>query len=58
MGGLCLANGLKKAGISVAVYERDQSSGTHARKDIAFTSIRRAAQHSTECLPEHLWDLF
>ena len=24
MGGLCLANGLKKTGISVTVYERDQ----------------------------------
>jgi cation diffusion facilitator CzcD-associated flavoprotein CzcO len=26
IGGLCLAQGLKKAGISVAVYERDTSA--------------------------------
>ncbi len=46
LGGLCLANGLKQAGISVAVYERDLSR-IHGLKATAFTLIRKAAQPST-----------
>jgi flavin-dependent dehydrogenase len=57
MGGLCLANGLKKAGISVAVYERDQSPESRPQ-DTAFTSIPKAASHSTNVYPSTLWDLF
>ena len=57
MGGLCLANGLKKAGISVAVYERDQSPESRPQG----YRIHIDPQGSTalhECLPQHLWDLF
>ncbi len=57
MGGLCLANGLKKAGISVAVYERDQSPESRPQG----YRIHVDPQGSTalhECLPQHLWDLF
>ena len=57
MGGLCLANGLKKAGISVTVYERDQSPESRPQG----YRIHIDPQGSTalhECLPPHLWDLF
>jgi 2-polyprenyl-6-methoxyphenol hydroxylase-like FAD-dependent oxidoreductase len=57
MGGLCLANGLKQAGISVAVYERDQSPDSRPQG----YRIHIDPQGSTalhECLPQHLWDLF
>ena len=57
MGGLCLANGLKKAGIGVAVYERDQSPDSRPQG----YRIHIDPQGSTalhECLPQHLWDLF
>jgi 2-polyprenyl-6-methoxyphenol hydroxylase-like FAD-dependent oxidoreductase len=57
MGGLCLANGLKKAGVSVTVYERDQSPDARMQG----YRIHIDPQGSTalhECLPPHLWDLF
>jgi 2-polyprenyl-6-methoxyphenol hydroxylase-like FAD-dependent oxidoreductase len=57
MGGLCLANGLKKAGISVAVYERDQSPDSRPQGyRIHIDPQGSRALH--ECLPQHLWDLF
>jgi 2-polyprenyl-6-methoxyphenol hydroxylase-like FAD-dependent oxidoreductase len=57
LGGLCLANGLKKAGISVAVYERDQSPESRPQG----YRIHIDPKGSTalyQCLPPHLWDLF
>jgi 2-polyprenyl-6-methoxyphenol hydroxylase-like FAD-dependent oxidoreductase len=57
MGGLCLANALKKAGIGVAVYERDQCPDARPQG----YRIHIDPQGSTalhECLPQHLWDLF
>ena len=57
LGGLCLANGLKKAGISVTVYERDQSPESRPQG----YRIHIDPQGSTalhQCLPSHLWDLF
>jgi len=57
LGGLCLANGLKKAGIRVAVYERDQSPESRPQG----YRIHIDPQGSTalyQCLPPHLWDLF
>ena len=57
LGGLCLANGLKQAGISVAVYERDQSPDSRPQG----YRIHIDPQGSTalhQCLPPHLWDLF
>ena len=57
MGGLCLANGLKKAGISVAVYERDQSPDSRPQGyRIHIDPQGSTALHA--CLPQHLWDLF
>jgi 2-polyprenyl-6-methoxyphenol hydroxylase-like FAD-dependent oxidoreductase len=57
MGGLCLANGLKKAGIRVAVYERDQSAGSRPQGyRIHIDPQGSTALHA--CLPQHLWDLF
>jgi 2-polyprenyl-6-methoxyphenol hydroxylase-like FAD-dependent oxidoreductase len=57
MGGLCLANGLKNAGISVAVYERDQSPDSRPQGyRIHINPQGSTALH--ECLPQHLWDLF
>jgi 2-polyprenyl-6-methoxyphenol hydroxylase-like FAD-dependent oxidoreductase len=57
MGGLCLANGLKQAGISVVVYERDESPASRPQG----YRIHIDPQGSTalhQCLPPHLWELF
>jgi 2-polyprenyl-6-methoxyphenol hydroxylase-like FAD-dependent oxidoreductase len=57
IGGLCLAQGLKGAGVSVAVYER-----TRVRADwlqgyrIHISPHGSSALH--ECLPTELWDAF
>ena len=57
MGGLCLANGLKKAGVSVAVYERDQSPDARPQGYRIHIDPRGStALH--QCLPQHLWDCF
>jgi 2-polyprenyl-6-methoxyphenol hydroxylase-like FAD-dependent oxidoreductase len=57
IGGLCLAQGLKKAGISVAVYERDETPSSRLQG----VRIHINPQGSTalqECLPEQLWKVF
>jgi 2-polyprenyl-6-methoxyphenol hydroxylase-like FAD-dependent oxidoreductase len=57
IGGLCLAQGLKKAGVSVAVYERDESASSRVQG----FRIHIDPQGSTalhECLPPHLWKIF
>jgi 2-polyprenyl-6-methoxyphenol hydroxylase-like FAD-dependent oxidoreductase len=57
LGGLCLANGLKKAGTSVSVYERDESPESRPQGyRIHIDPQGSRALH--ECLPAHLWDLF
>ncbi len=57
MGGLCLANGLKNAGISVAVYERDQSPDSRPQGyRIHINPQGSTALH--DCLSPHLWDIF
>jgi 2-polyprenyl-6-methoxyphenol hydroxylase-like FAD-dependent oxidoreductase len=57
LGGLCLANGLKKAGISVAVYERDESPASRPQGyRIHIDPQGSAALY--QCLPSHLWKLF
>ena len=56
IGGLCLAQGLKQSGISVAVYERDSSAqfkGQGYRLGIKEDGSRALR----ECLPQHLFDL-
>src|ERR1700736_6140714 len=57
IGGLCLAQGLKKAGISVAVYERDQSA--HFRSQGYRIHINPdGSQALRACLPDNLFNLF
>ncbi len=34
LGGLCLAQGLKKAGISVAIYERDRTRNERTSRQL------------------------
>src|SRR5919198_621998 len=56
IGGLCLAQGLKQSGISVAVYERDSSAqfkGQGYRLGIKEDGSRALR----ECLPQRLFDL-
>jgi 2-polyprenyl-6-methoxyphenol hydroxylase-like FAD-dependent oxidoreductase len=56
-GGLCLAHGLKRAGVSVTVYERDRT-----RKDGLYgyrVGISPAGSYALkECLSPRLYDLF
>lgn len=56
IGGLCLAQGLKKSGISVAVYERDRSA--HFRGQGYRISIKKDGSEALrDCLPENLFNL-
>src|SRR2546429_8210628 len=57
LGGLCLAQGLRKAGVDVAVYERD--AGLSVRTQGHRIHIdSRGEQALRECLPPSLYDLF
>jgi 2-polyprenyl-6-methoxyphenol hydroxylase-like FAD-dependent oxidoreductase len=57
VGGLCLAQGLKKAGISVAVYERDRSLTDRLQGyRVHINPAGSRALHA--CLPPHLFDAF
>lgn len=57
MGGLCLAQGLRKAGISVMVYERDESGEARPQGyRIHIDPEGSMALHA--CLPERLWNIF
>ncbi|WP_433414386.1 FAD-dependent oxidoreductase [Microtetraspora malaysiensis] len=57
IGGLTLAQGLRKAGISVTVYERDRSKDDRLQGYRIHISPKGcAALH--ECLPEELYDRF
>jgi len=56
-GGLCLAHGLKQAGIGVRVYERDRTrrDGLQGYR----VGISPAGSHALkQCLPPELFDLF
>ncbi|WP_214105423.1 FAD-dependent oxidoreductase [Acrocarpospora catenulata] len=56
IGGLCLAQGLTRSGISVAVYERDTSA--EFRDQGYRIGLKEAgAQALHHCLPPHLFDL-
>ena len=56
IGGLCLAQGLKKAGISVAVYERDRHPDARAQGyRLNIEPVGSRALHA--CLPPALWEL-
>ncbi len=56
-GGMCLAHGLRRAGASVSVYERDRtrSDGLHGYRVGIDPTGNRALQ---ECLPPELFDTF
>ena len=57
IGGLCLAQGLKKAGVSVAVYERDRTRTDRLQGyRIHISPAGSRALH--ECLPPDLFDTF
>jgi 2-polyprenyl-6-methoxyphenol hydroxylase-like FAD-dependent oxidoreductase len=57
IGGLCLAQGLRKAGIPVQVYERDERPGSRWEGyRIAINADGAAALHA--CLPDPLWRAF
>ncbi len=57
VGGLCLAQGLKHSGISVAVYERDRS--VHFRNQGYRIHINPDGSHALhDCLPDTLFNLF
>ncbi|MGH3712748.1 MAG: FAD-dependent oxidoreductase, partial [Micromonosporaceae bacterium] len=57
LGGLCLAQGLRKAGVSVAVYERDRTRTDRLQGyRIHIAPMGAAALH--ECLPPELFDAF
>jgi 2-polyprenyl-6-methoxyphenol hydroxylase-like FAD-dependent oxidoreductase len=56
IGGLCLAQGLHAAGISVAVYERD--AVPHARLQGYRLNIEPMGSRALhDCLPAHLWEI-
>lgn len=57
IGGLCLAQGLKKAGMSVAVYERDHSR-TARLQGYRIHINPHGNRALYECLPQHLYDVF
>jgi 2-polyprenyl-6-methoxyphenol hydroxylase-like FAD-dependent oxidoreductase len=56
IGGLCLAQGLKRNGVSVAVYERDQSPDARLQGyRLNIEPVGSQALHA--CLPEELWSV-
>lgn len=57
IGGLCLAQGLKKAGVKVGVYERDETPASRLQGFRVHLSPQGSlALH--DCLPPELWVLF
>ena len=57
IGGLCLAQGLKKAGVKVAVYERDEAP-TSRRQGFRVHIDPQGSTALHECLPHDLWTIF
>lgn len=56
IGGLCLAQGLKQAGVSVAIYERNASDTWLEGYRIHINPVGSQALHA--CLPPMLWEAF
>src|SRR5262249_35617604 len=55
IGRLCLAQGLKKAGISVAVYERDRAADARLQGyRLNIEPVGSQALHA--CLPTNVWE--
>ncbi len=57
IGGLCLAQGLKKAGIDVAVFERDRTP-TSRFQGYRIRISPRGGRALQDCLPSELWETF
>ena len=57
IGGLCLAQGLKKAGIPVQVYERDEAASSR-RQGFRIHISPEGSRALHQCLPQDLWDIF
>jgi NAD(P)-binding Rossmann-like domain len=57
VGGLCLAQGLRRAGVSVAVYERDRSPGSRL-EGFRLHINPAGARALRACLPPALWGTF
>ncbi|HEU5384237.1 MAG TPA: FAD-dependent monooxygenase, partial [Ktedonobacteraceae bacterium] len=57
LGGLCLAQGLRQAGVSVAVYERDATPEIR-RQGYRLHIDARGANALRSCLPPHLFEMF
>src|SRR5437762_1681152 len=56
IGGLCLAQGLKRNGVSVAVYERDQTPDARLQGyRLNIEPVGSKALHA--CLPAELWNV-
>jgi 2-polyprenyl-6-methoxyphenol hydroxylase-like FAD-dependent oxidoreductase len=56
-GGLALAQGLKRSGISFSVFERDMSPVSRAQ-GYRIVIASGGAEGLRECLTDELWDLF
>src|SRR5690349_20005494 len=57
IGGLCLAQGLRKAGAEVTVYERDRTPGDRLQ-GYRIHIDPNGARALHDCLPPHLWEAF
>jgi len=57
LGGLCLAQGLRRAGVEVAVYERDAGLAVRTQGHRIHIDSR-GEQALLQCLPPGLYDLF
>lgn len=57
LGGLCLAQGLRRAGLDVAVFERDRSPEQHSQ-DYRIHLNSQGARALRRRLPPPLWDRF
>ena len=57
LGGLCVAQGLRQAGIEVAVYERDWSAAARAQ-GYRLSIDARGDEALRACLPERLFKLY
>ncbi|MDQ2790852.1 MAG: NAD(P)-binding protein [Actinomycetota bacterium] len=57
IGGLCLAQGLRKAGVAVQVYEHDRAPGDRPQGYRIHVNPA-GARSSQACLPDRLWEAF
>lgn len=57
LGGLCLAQGLRQAGVSVTVFERDVTPAIR-RQGYRLHIDARGANALRSCLPSHLFEVF